>query len=487
MKKRWIMLTDHYQNLRKQSVNTLSKIISQNLHYVLPVKLLNTVDESTIGDTHLITIGCLETNTILKTCAEKGLLDVPEQEQSYSIYVGESIFNPQCQIIAIAGSDEAGVLYGVMDFCNRYCGSTLYQEGYLWSGSFFDNRFDQPLSPWRVSRSPAIKTRALWTWGHVIYDYRGFFDNMAKLRLNEAVIWNDHVPLNANDVVDYAHKLGIKVIWGFAWGWTSHCAEFVKAFRPETLPRLKESILQTYESQYAHTGGDGIYFQSFTEVSEDRIGEKSIAQIVTELVNDVANTLLEKYPHLHIQFGLHATSVRSHLDVMKGVDKRVHIIWEDCGAFPYNYLTDKIDSFSETLQLTEELLSLRGQDEQFGAVLKGMMNLDWLQFEHFSDSYILGECSESFIRTRQAQKNRIWKIVQAGWLKNAEYAQKIIALISEKGHTPILEALVEDAMFENEIMLPVALYAELLWTPDADLPTLLEEVSKFPCVCFANN
>lgn len=485
MKKRWLMVTDNYHSLCKQAANTISGMISGQIDYVLPVKLLDAISEEELRQHDLIIVGCIKTNTLLQRCAEKGLLNVPEQPQGYSVYVGESIWE-ESQLIAVAGFDEHGVLYGAMDFCNRYCGNQLYQEGYLWSRTFFDNRFENKLSPWKVSCAPAIPTRALWTWGHVIHDYRGFFDNMAKLRLNEAVIWNDHVPLNANDVVDYAHNLGIQVIWGFAWGWTYHCADFVKNFDFNTLPKLKESILNTYETQYAATGGDGIYFQSFTEVSEDCIDGKPIAQIVTDLVNDVSGTLLERHPGLHIQFGLHATSVRTHLDILKSVDKRVHIVWEDCGAFPYNYLTDRIGNFPETMQLTEELLALRGASERFGAVLKGMMNLDWLTFGHFSDSYILGEKSKSYIATRQAQKNRIWKIVQAGWLKNAAYAQKAIALIAKNGNTPIVEALVEDAMFENDIMLPVALYAELLWTPEADLGVLTEEVAKFPSVCFAN-
>lgn len=57
--------------------------------------------------------------------------------------------------------------------------------------------------------APAIKNRAIWTWGHVIFDYEKFFENMSLLRLNEIVIWNDYMPVNAKQVVDAAHGYGI--------------------------------------------------------------------------------------------------------------------------------------------------------------------------------------------------------------------------------------------------------------------------------------
>ena len=48
-----------------------------------------------------------------------------------------------------------------------------------------------------------------------------------------------------------------------------------------------------------------------------------------------AGKILEENPKLHIQFGLHASSVREHLEDISGVDDRVEIVWEDCGAFPF--------------------------------------------------------------------------------------------------------------------------------------------------------
>jgi len=484
--KRWVLVIDGYEGLLQKAVNFLSGTVSEYLNYVLPVKGIDEVSDDTLGQNNIIAVGLTAENRILKLCQDRSKIVVPDKAEGYSVYVGESVYNPEAQMIAIAGFDAPGVLYGCMDFCNRYCGSILYKTGYIYAERYFERGFQKELPEWSTSVAPAIGTRAIWTWGHVIYDYRKFFDNMAQLRLNEAVIWNGHVPLNARDVVEYAHSLNIKVIWGFAWGWANGCNELVKTMNLDTLPQLKENILQTFENEYADTNADGIYFQSFTETSTEQIGGKSIAQIVTELVNDVAGTLLERHPGLHIQFGLHATSVKNHLDVLKNVDSRIHIVWEDCGAFPYSYSPEETEGFEETLQLTGQLLRLRGEKEHFGVVLKGMMNLDWTSFERFSDSFILGERTGTFLRKRQREKDRVWKLVQSGWLQNGECVRKTVELIAREGKDAIVEALVEDALLENKITLPVAVYAELLWTPQTDVASIIGDVAKYPCVEFAN-
>lgn len=208
---------------------------------------------------------------------------------------------------------------------------------------------------------------------------------------------------------------------------------------------------------------------------------------VSALVNDVAAGFFERYPDLHIQFGLHATSVRTQLAYIQQVDPRIQIVWEDCGSFPYHYFADHVEDFEETAAFTEATLKLRGDDEKWGAVLKGMLNLDWEHFEHVSAPYILGERTGRYINQRQLKKDRIWKLQQAGWLKNAEYVRRIIAMAAEHGkEDTVFEALVEDAMLGNQIAFPVALYAEMLWTPNDDAMEMAERVAKYPGVHFSN-
>ena len=481
MAKRWILLVDEYTGIQKNAVNMLSGYISGLISYVLPVKKLENVTDEELKEYNVIAVGCCETHPILAAYEKRGLLTLPKHSEGYAVYVGMTGVDEETQTVAIAGVDDRGVLYGCMQFINEYCGDVLYNKADLWSGKCFENPFEKALPEWRISTYPAIKTRAIWTWGYVIYDYKAFFDNMARLRLNEVVIWNDYVPFNAKEVVAYAHGLGIKVIWGFAWGWTTKCAQIMEELCTDTgLKALKESVLGIYETQYAQTDCDGIYFQSFTEMNTDNVNGKCVAEIVTDLVNDVAGELLRRYPTLHIQFGLHATSVKTHLDILKNVDKRIHIVWEDCGAFPYHYYPSEVEDFDETYAFTEKLLLLRGEEERFGAVLKGTLKLDWTAFEHHRGSYILGERTGAFIRERQIKKDKIWKIIRGSWLKNAEYLRKMVALMANKGKEPIVQMLVEDAMLENKITLPVAIYAQTLWEQTLSIEEIMEKASKSP-------
>jgi hypothetical protein len=488
MQKRWLLITDAYDGLEKYATNLLSSAISGYIPYVLPVKRFADISNEDLRENNVVIVGKHSANSAIKLAEEQGVVVVPQVSEGYSVYVGESVYNSELQMIAIVGYDESGVLYGCVDFCNKYFGYHLHMNGGLCEETYFESVFNNKLAKWRTSNFPAIKTRAIWTWGHVIYDYKRFFENMVKLRLNEVVIWNDKAPLNAKDIVDYAHSLGIKLIWGFAWGWTTKCEEALEQFDDKTCEKIKQSVLETYKNEYANVAGDGIYFQSFTELTKESVGGRCIADIVTELVNDVSNALLEKYPDLHIQFGLHATSVKTKLDIIKKTDTRITIIWEDCGSFPYAYsvLNPCVDTFEETLTFTEKLLSLRGVNERFGAVLKGMLNLDWASFEHFTENYILGERSEENIQKRQLKTNRMWKVVQAGWLKYADYVRRLIAVFADKGKEPIVQALVENALFEEDIPFPAALYAEMLWTPQADTQDMIQYVASYPCVKFAN-
>ena len=58
--------------------------------------------------------------------------------------------------------------------------------------------------PYFYSEVPDHKRRSIFTWGHPINDYRNYIENMARLKLNQLIIWNDFVPINAKEIIDYA-------------------------------------------------------------------------------------------------------------------------------------------------------------------------------------------------------------------------------------------------------------------------------------------
>ena len=462
MEHRWILTFDRYDGLCAKAVNIISKEISSHIGYVLPVKEFAALTASEKKNCDVFHVGLSEE---LPREAEN-ISAVPQKPEGYLIYAGKSRFCKYRRMLEIIGRDERGLLYGCVDFINKYAKDVAFADG-------------APIGEINVSAAPAVKTRAVWTWGHVIYDYRGFFENMLRLRLNEIVIWNDRLPINAPEVAEYARSLGIKVIWGFAWGWSTACRSTLESLDETRLEKLKNDIIRAYETEYADAPGDGIYFQSFTELGADTVNWKNIAQTVVGLVNGVCEELYKKEPSLHVQFGLHATSVKNHLDILKNTDDRIYIIWEDCGAFPYNYDAEKTDGFDETLEFTQKIASLRGKDERFGVVFKGMLNLDWTTFEHFTERYVLGEKTEKFIFDRQQEKNAKWETVTESWQKNAEYFVKTVRLILSQNENAVVEALIEDAMFENEIKLPAAVYAETLFTPEKSADEIIETVKKY--------
>ena len=89
-------------------------------------------------------------------------------------------------------------------------------------------------------------------------------------------------------------------------------------------------------------------------------------------------------------------------------------------------------------------------------------------------------------RDRIIRKSRIWKYLQAYWLTNADKAYEMVqAMVARKGGNLDITALVEDGMFEENIMYPVALYSEMLWDFSADIKTMMSEVALRNYVSFA--
>lgn len=402
----------------------------------------------------------------------KGMLAVPHN--GYRIQVSKS--ESGNEVIVLDGDGYVNELYAAMDFENTYLVKAMDANRHSMPYFFHDifNTFDMP--DYDETFTPYIQERALWSWGYVIYDYKGYIDNMLRLKLNELVIWSDYPPENANEVVQYAHKKGVKIIWGFAWGWSTSCTDA----DIDHLDRMAEDSAAKYENDYAHLDGDGIYFQTFTETDKDTIGGRLIAEAAVEMVNKTAAKILERHPHIKIQFGLHATSVRDKLAYIRNVDERVTILWEDCGTFPYAYIPKMQGDFDETLAFTAKIKNLRNGG--FGTLFKGMSVLDWGTFKHQPGTYILGEHSKKRLAEKLEEKRKFWKYLQAYWLSNAQYVKKTVETLESD---TLVSALVEDGVFDEKVWFPVAVYAEILWNPHRDIEDIMTKAALIPAVYFA--
>jgi len=148
-------------------------------------------------------------------------------------------------------------------------------------------------------------------------------------------------------------------------------------------------------------------------------------------------------------------------------------------------MPNAVGDFDQTVELTKKICALRGEDESFGAVLKGLTKLDWYKFEHPTGPYYIGVCSERKAAERIARKKDIWRFLEAYWLANADYANRMVRVIKESTDgNCCLTALVEDGMFEKRIHYPVALLAEMLWNTEADTNELISSVALRDYITF---
>lgn len=386
--------------------------------------------------------------------------------------------------VMIQGFDDAGVLYGCVDFYNQYVIRFEYAHAESWCSTnyYWRNIFEAPLPDFTCRSAPSVQRRGIWTWGHVIYDYRRFMDHMVLLKMNTMIIWNDFAPANAKQMIEYAHSCGIQIIWGVSWGWDDGC----KNLSLKALEGKSQEILHKFQKEYGNLAVDGLYFQSITELETEYLGGILVAQAVTDFVNKTAKLFFDSFPGLELQFGLHATSVRSRLEIIKKVDPRIRIVWEDCGAFPFSYFPHNVDSFEATKEFVEIIANLRGTEDRFGVVTKGFTKLEWPKFTHLEGPIFLGAGSDNMKTERIAQKSRDWKYFQAYWLRNGKKALEMVkAMTDKKRGDLIVTALVEDGMFEDENMYPVALYAQMLWDCNADYGQILSDVALRSYVSFA--
>ncbi len=475
-KRDWKILYNDYTGMQKKAVELVSREMGAQILrdagiytiHVLPCEQ----EGSAVVDRNAVVIGLYEQSTLIRRYINAD--DIATD--GYAVKVMDNPDNPDCKLVLITANDPAALFYGAVDFVDDYFPFAADTHG---SVRRMDEIFAFPLPDYYHAAAPTVKTRSVFTWGHPINDYRDYIENMARLKLNQLIIWNDYVPLNAKDVVDYAHEFGIQVIWGFAWGWSRHCDRIDL----ESLSTLADDILHTYEDQYRDVGGDGIYFQSFTELHTDKIGDTLIAEAVTDFVNVVSGKLLDKYPELFIQFGLHASSVKDHLEYIAKVDDRVEIMWEDCGAFPYAYEPTVGDrsAFEETLAFTDRILSLR-QNGAVSMLFKGFMTLDWTgdRFVHQAGPFVMGESSQRTVRHDRELLKPMWRQLQSGWLQYGENAYRMAHRIVGHGNPHVTVGMA--GQFAGGIWFPEALCAEMLWNCNGSYAEILKKVSKRRCV-----
>ncbi len=467
---RWSLLYGSYEGVEEFAVNELQRMVQRQIPYVLEVL---PGSQTPMAKRSLILVGKPATNPKIAELARRGLVKLPLRAQGYTLACLKSPWEPETKVIVVAGADPLGVLYGVVEF-NKRLATASAQERNL-------QQTLDAMPDFSVAEAPTIENRGLWTWGYVLYNYRRYFDNMARLKLNRLIVWNDVPPLNCRQFIEYAHSRGVKVILGFQWGWG---LSKLDPTNPEHLRLVKEDVLRKYEESYRNLGMDGIYFQTFTEQWNTRIQGRTIASLACDWVNDIARALLDKHPDLRIQWGLHATSIMENYADLKPLDPRLTIVWEDAGTLPYSYepevalpeskLPRGLDALDATIDYSKKLATFRPGSE-FAMCAKGWTTLRWeSEFEHHGP-FIIGERAHEFIHDRLEERQPRWDYVNARWVKNYPAASRFFREIRDTTSAPMtVVGLIEDGLFEEEIQASAALLGEMLWNPSRDQKDILD-------------
>jgi len=457
---RWRLRFGGFAGVERTAVIEFQKILQYYVPYTL---IVESASADSPGE-HVALIGTAGSNPVIAQLIAQGKLGAPSGDEGYSIALLPSNENADHRLLVVAGTDAKGALNGVQEMAARLFNGGTLLDGF---GGADRRKHLESMEPFSVRESPLIPNRGLWTWGYPITSYRRYLDNMMRLKMNLLTIWNDQVPWNIEEVLDYAHARGIRVILGFHWGW-GHKGN-LDLSKPGDRQKIKEAVLETYRTQYAHLAHDGIYFQTLTEHKDLELAGKSTAAWACELVNETAPALLADYPDLKIQFGLHATSIGKNYVDLAALDSRVTIVWEDCcGQVPYSYYPVQVSEitgdFETMLEYSRQFATFRSGAE-FAFVPKGWPCIRWLaDFENHS-AYILGEQNALHSRERLALRQNEWDLVNAHWFENYPLAARFYREILAVNPNMTVTGLVEDGAFEEAIQPSVALFAETLWNP----------------------
>ena len=412
---------------------------------------------------HRIVVGMPSENTTLAKYLKPG--DVPKGG-----YLIRTVSENGSHSILIAGDTPEAVLWGVFDFADvalheiamKGLGDKLPVGRQVRLEHVFSIR---NMPEYERRCEPENEVRSLFTWGYMIDDYRSFFREMARARLNRIIVWNKYPPVNSDAVVREAHDWGIKVYWGFAWGWQHNmCANSPT----RDLSKLADDIVAEWRSVWKPLSGDGIYFQTFTEQEREDINGRSIASMAVEVVNAASRRIHAESPDTDIVFGLHAMSVKNRLAEIEQTDKNIEILWEDCGGFPYHEETGNPDA-GFVMKMTDTLRPV-------GLVWKCQLRQDWTCWAHQSGPFMLGEAGEWALARDRAVAKPLHRAFDSDWIKRGRIAYDHLKAIRSAGRK--VKELNVVTEYNPPFAFSTLLQTEMFWSTKEPYETLLDRALR---------
>jgi hypothetical protein len=379
-------------------------------------------------------------------------------------YVIKTFHEKGRNVVLVAGDTPAAVLWGTFDFLDIVVPpleARIAAHAQRYAGTFFRVR---KVPSYACVRAPETPIRSIFSWGHVIDDYRVMFRELARARFNRAILWNDQLVVNAREVVECANSWGVSVYWGFSWGWT------LSGKNPKDfdLKKLEDEIVAEWRAKWKTMGGDGIYFQSFTETSNATIGGRPIPEVVVELVNAVAKRIRTEALGTDIVFGLHSNSMRrpGSSEALAKVDPSIEILWENCGGFPY-WEYGKGNSKPDVALCDRALAN----NKLVGFAWKAQVRMDWAHYIPPAGPFLLGRAGRRvFDRDRAVLLPRLASYDE-DWISHGRIAYDHIRHLRAGGKAPnefnaVVEQVAPPYAFATQCQ------AELFWSSKDDWETI---------------
>lgn len=376
------------------------------------------------GKRDMIVVGMPSENATLRGYLGAGTTAVPSGG-----YLIKTFNEKGRNVVLIAGDTPEAVLWATFDFLDVVAptleGKVSSQHG-RYAGMFFRA---EKIPAYECRREPQTLVRSIFSWGHVVDDCRATFRELARARFNRAILWNDQLVVNARDVVACAHSWGVKVYWGFSWGWTLSGKEG----KGLDFGKLADDIVAEWRQKWKPMGGDGIYFQSFTETKNREIGGRSIPEAVTELVNAVAARIRAEALGIDIVFGLHSNSMKREgaEEAIAKVDPSLEILWENCGGFPFWETDGKVSPPDEAF--CDRILAL---NPSVGLAWKAQLRMDWKNYVPPAGPFMLGCAGEKLLVRDRAVTVPRYASFDEDWILNGRMAYDFVRHIRAGKNPP---------------------------------------------------
>ena len=344
-------------------------------------------------------------------------------------------------IVLLAGDGPSEVLWATFDFLDvvvptlerQMISQVSRYEGALFRavGAAEDARAvkARQIPSFASCTAPETQVRSIFSWGHVVDDCRATFRALARARFNRVILWNDQRVVNAREVVDEAHAWGVKVYWGFSWGWTLSGSDEESV----DFEKLADAIVTEWRAKWRPMGGDGIYFQSFTETNKKTIGGQSIPETVVALVNAVAARIRAEAPETDIVFGLHSNSMKcpgADAAIAK-TDPRLEILWENCGGFPF-WESDGKESQPDQA-FCDKILALT---PSVGLAWKAQLRMDWGNYVAPAGPFLLGCAGPRLLERDRAVIAPTLTSYDEDWIINGRHVWEFVRRIRAGAHPP---------------------------------------------------